>query len=104
MSAHEPSSDISLPDSLRDLIRSKIRGRASDIGDALLAVACLAAPTVAVVAGALESDLNSVVAQLEDAENRGIIEIDGDRSGSPTRYSPGGSTPMRPPSDAGRCP
>ncbi len=79
MDGQQPSSDISLPDSLRDLIRSKIRGRASDIGDALLAVACLAAPTVGVVAGALESDLNSVVAQLEDAESRGIIEIDGDR-------------------------
>src|SRR5262249_45034410 len=63
----------------RDLIRSKIRGRAPDIGDALLAVACLAAPTVGAVAGALESDLNSVVAQLEDAESRGIVEIDGDR-------------------------
>jgi hypothetical protein len=79
MDGQQPSSDISLPDSLRDLIRSKIRGRASDIGDALLGVACLAAPTGGVVAGALESDLNSVVAQLEDAESRGIIEIDGDR-------------------------
>ncbi len=74
----QSSSDISLPDSLKDLIRSKTRGQDSDVDEALLAVACLAAPTVGLVAGALGADLNSVVAQLEDAESRGIVLIDGD--------------------------
>jgi hypothetical protein len=34
---------------------------------------------VGLVAGALGRDLNDVVAQLEDAESRGVIEIDGDQ-------------------------
>ena len=75
----QPSTDISLPDSLKELISSKIRGQDSDVDEVLLAVACLSAPTAGLVAGALDSDLDSVVAQLENAESRGIIEINGDQ-------------------------
>jgi DNA-binding CsgD family transcriptional regulator len=75
----QPSTDISLPDSLKELIRSKIRGQDSDVDEVLLAVACLSAPTAGLVAGALDSDLDSVVAQLENAESRGIIEINGEQ-------------------------
>ena len=74
-----PSADISLPDSLSELIRSKVHGENSDFDHVLLAVACLAEPTVGLIARGLGSDLNSVVAQLEDAESRGVIEITGDQ-------------------------
>ncbi|WP_123024797.1 AAA family ATPase [Mycolicibacterium stellerae] len=79
MDDREPNTGISLPDSLKELIRSKVRGGDSDVDDALLAVACLAAPTVGLVARALGSDLNVVAAQLESAESRGVIDIDGDQ-------------------------
>ena len=75
----QPSADISLPDSLSELIRSKIHGANSGFEHVLLAVACLAEPTVGLIARGLGSDLNSVVAQIEDAESRGIIEITGDQ-------------------------
>jgi DNA-binding CsgD family transcriptional regulator len=75
----EPNTDISLPDSLRELIRSKIRGGDPDVDDALLAVACLAAPTVGLVAETLGSDPGVVAEQLEEAESRGIIDINGDQ-------------------------
>ncbi len=78
MDHHGPNTEISLPDSLKELIRSKLRGD-SGVDDALLAVACLAAPTVGLVAGALGSDINDVAAQLEAAETRGIIELDGEK-------------------------
>ncbi|RDH78339.1 LuxR family transcriptional regulator [Mycolicibacterium moriokaense] len=73
------NTEILLPDSLRELIRVKLHGGDSEVDDALLAVACLAAPTVGMVARALGSDLDDVAAQLEAAESRGIIEIEGDR-------------------------
>ncbi len=77
MDDHEAHTEISLPDSLKELIRSKVRGGDSSVDDALLAVACLATPTVGLVARALGADLNIVAAQLEAAESRGIIDIDG---------------------------
>lgn len=77
MDDHEAHTEISLPDSLKEVIRSKVRGGDSSVDDALLAVACLATPTVGLVARALGADLNVVAAQLEAAESRGIIDIDG---------------------------
>lgn len=74
-----PSPDISLPDSLTELIRPKIHGSDSGFDDALLAVACLATPTTELVARALGTDPDTVAAQLEDAESRGVVEIDGEQ-------------------------
>lgn len=71
------SADISLSDGLNDLIRSKIRSAASDIGDVLLAVACLAEPTVQLVGRALGWHSDTVVALLEWAEDRELVEIGG---------------------------
>ena len=79
MGDHESNAEISLPDSLKELIRSKVRGGDADVDDAVLAVACLAAPTVGLVARALGSDLHVVSAQLEAGESRGILEIDGEK-------------------------
>lgn len=79
MEESRPSTDISMPESLTDLIRSKIHGRDPGFEDALLAVACLATPTVGLVARGLGSDPDTVAAQLEDAESRGVIEINGEQ-------------------------
>ncbi len=75
----QPTKDASLPDTLTELVRSTIRSQDPDVDDALLAAACLAAPTVDLVTGAVGADRPSVVALLEQAEDTGIIEIDGDR-------------------------
>jgi ATP/maltotriose-dependent transcriptional regulator MalT len=48
-----------------------------EAGDALLAIACLAAPTVELVARAIDLDNDELVRLLADAEQRGIIEING---------------------------
>ncbi len=79
MVGRQPGADIALPDSLTELIRSRIHGRDAGVDDALLAVACLATPTMGVVARALRSDPDTVAAQLEDAEGRGVVEISGEQ-------------------------
>lgn len=79
MGGRQSSTGMSLPDSLTELIRQKLHGLDSDLDDALLAVACLSAPAVGLVARCLGSDPDSVAARLEDAENRGVIEINGDQ-------------------------
>jgi ATP/maltotriose-dependent transcriptional regulator MalT len=79
MSGRETNTDLSLPDSLRDLIRAKISGRDADFDDALLAVACLATPTMSLVARALGVGVDDVAAQIEDAESRGIVDINGEK-------------------------
>jgi ATP/maltotriose-dependent transcriptional regulator MalT len=75
----QSNTEMSLPDSLLELIRSKIRGGDADVDDALLAVACLATPSVRLVARALDSDAEGVALRIEDAESRGIIDINGDQ-------------------------
>lgn len=79
MGARPSSDDIVLPESLTDLIRSRIHGRDAAADDALLAMACLAAPTMGVVARALGSDPDTVAARLEDPESRGVVEINGEQ-------------------------
>ncbi len=79
MMGEHGSSEVALPASLKELVRSKVRGGDSGVDDALLAVACLSVPTTALVAAALDSEVSSVAARLEAAESRGIIEINGDQ-------------------------
>lgn len=79
MDAGQSGTDIVLSDNLNELIRSKIHSADADLGEALLAVACLAAPTVDLVARGLGLHHDTVAAQLEDAESREIIEINGDQ-------------------------
>ncbi|MDF2828770.1 MAG: putative HTH-type transcriptional regulator, partial [Mycobacterium sp.] len=66
-----------LPASLTELVHNRIGSIDEPTGQALLAVACLASPTVDVVAEALGTDGEAVVAMLEDAERQGIIELRG---------------------------
>jgi DNA-binding CsgD family transcriptional regulator len=73
------NSELELPGSLAELVRARICGLTADVQDALLAVSCLAAPTVELVAQATGTDAERVVHLLADAEDQGIAEIDGHR-------------------------
>ncbi|AQA06368.1 hypothetical protein BVC93_13105 [Mycobacterium sp. MS1601] len=69
----------SLPASLANVVSSRVASLAEDVREALLAVACLANPTVELVADAVASDAESLVTLLKGAESSAIIEITGGR-------------------------
>lgn len=69
------SAATSLPATLEGLVQSKISRLTPDARQALLAVACLADPTVGLIEKALDADPDRAHALLEEAETQGIIEI-----------------------------
>ena len=69
----------SLPRTLTDVVRSRLGGLDPDVHEALLAAACMAAPTVELVSRATISDGDQLVYLLEIAESKGIIAIEGNR-------------------------
>ncbi|HET6735466.1 ATP-binding protein [Mycobacterium sp.] len=71
----------SLPGTLAGLVRSRIGRLTADARRALLAAACVPDPSVGLIARAIETDIEHVVAILEEAEDKGIIEIDGQHIG-----------------------
>jgi ATP/maltotriose-dependent transcriptional regulator MalT len=71
--------EMALSGSLSGLVRARIGGLAMDVQNALLAAACVAAPTVELVASATGTDAEEVARLLADAESEGIVEIDGER-------------------------
>lgn len=71
--------DSPLPPTLSELVRTRISRVAATAGDALLAMSCLAAPTVEVVARATGAATRHVITALEDAENEGIVAVEGNR-------------------------
>jgi ATP/maltotriose-dependent transcriptional regulator MalT len=71
------TAEMVLPGSLSELVRARIDGLALKVQEALLAVASIAAPTVELVAHALDSE--NIAGLLEEAESQGIVEIDGQR-------------------------
>jgi ATP/maltotriose-dependent transcriptional regulator MalT len=71
------NTEVALPRSLAELVRTRIGGLSNDVQELLLAAACVAAPTVELVAGAL--DVDDVTELLEEAEIQGIVEMDGQR-------------------------
>jgi DNA-binding CsgD family transcriptional regulator len=75
--AADVAPDVILPGSLADVVRVRIGSLDSGVREALLAVACLADPTVDLVARAIGSDPVVVVALLEAAESAGIVEFEG---------------------------
>jgi hypothetical protein len=64
------STEMPLPTTLSELVRARIDTLDTDAGEALLAVACLATPTVDLVARATGTNPDGVVALLEGARNR----------------------------------
>ena len=79
MDERTPSSEVSLPNTLAELVRARIGSLTPDVHNVLLAASCVAAPTVELVARATDSDAEGVVALLVDAEDKGIVQIDGHR-------------------------
>jgi DNA-binding CsgD family transcriptional regulator/tetratricopeptide (TPR) repeat protein len=69
--------ESALPGSLAELVGARLGGLDEDVKETLLAAACLAAPTVELVAQS--TDTGDAVVLLEDAEASGIIGIDGGR-------------------------
>lgn len=74
---HGRMSELSMPGSLNDLVESRI-GRAG-AGDMLLAMASLPDPTLPMVARAIGSTPDQVVASLGEAEVQAVVVIEGHR-------------------------
>ncbi|MDT5005002.1 MAG: hypothetical protein QOJ24_2178 [Mycobacterium sp.] len=72
-------SEAALPGTLTELVHAQIRSHGTDVQEVLLAVACAAAPTVELVAGATGRNANDMAALLGPAEADGIIAIVGHR-------------------------
>lgn len=71
--------EMSMPTTLTDLVRGRIGQVDAEVQACLLATACLATPTIEVVAHAVNSGAGIVVDLLQQAEDTGLIEIDGHR-------------------------
>ena len=71
--------DVGLPGSLAELVRRRMGSLPVEVQSALLAASCLSAPTVELVARATGHDAHRVVNLLADAEDKGIVSIDGHR-------------------------
>jgi DNA-binding CsgD family transcriptional regulator len=74
-----PGVETSLPRTLADVVRTRLRGLDPDVRDALLAASCMASPTVELVSRATIDDDDRLIELLENAESEGIIAIDGNR-------------------------
>jgi DNA-binding NarL/FixJ family response regulator len=68
-----------LPRTLADLVRVRIADLNKDTDDALLAAACVAEPTVDVLARVAGTTAERMASLLEEVESRGVIEINGNR-------------------------
>ncbi|KUI27377.1 LuxR family transcriptional regulator [Mycobacterium sp. IS-1742] len=66
-----------LPATLAELVRTRIAGLPDHTREVLLATACIASPTVDLVARAVGENVEWTVAALEEAERHGIVEING---------------------------
>ena len=67
----------SLPTTLAELMRLRIGSLEGEAGDALLAAAAVADPTVELLAQVLDTTVERTVELLEESENKGIVAIDG---------------------------
>jgi DNA-binding CsgD family transcriptional regulator len=70
---------VGLPDGLAALVRRRIGHADDDVAAVLLAAACAAAPTVALVGRATGMSAARVVELLEAVESRGVVILDGHR-------------------------
>jgi DNA-binding CsgD family transcriptional regulator len=73
------ASEVRLPDTLADLVQARVGNLRPEVQEALLAASCVAAPTVELVARATAADAEHTVGLLEDAADKGIVEINGHR-------------------------
>ena len=75
----EHGAHLNLSSTLRDLVSARIGTLDADVQELLLAAACVADPTVELIAAATGTDAESVYERLEQAERSGIIGIEGHR-------------------------
>ena len=75
----EAGNNAALPDTLVELVKARVGSVDDDVRRALLAAACVATPTVEVVAVATGGDTGRAIGLLEQAEVKGIVAIDGHR-------------------------
>jgi DNA-binding CsgD family transcriptional regulator len=75
----EHPAELSLPGTLAELVRARIGSVNTGVNDALLATACLAAPTVALVACAIDMDADELIGSFAEVEANGIVGIEGNR-------------------------
>jgi ATP/maltotriose-dependent transcriptional regulator MalT len=68
-----------LPGTLAELMRTRIGLLDSDVRDLLLAAACVAGPTVDLLAQATGTTVERTVELLDEAQGKGLIAIDGNR-------------------------
>lgn len=71
--------ELTLPPTLTELIRDKVRAEDPDAAQCLLAAACLATPTVETIGRACECTAEEVIRLLCGPEERGIVEVIGNR-------------------------
>ncbi|HYO00869.1 MAG TPA: AAA family ATPase [Mycobacterium sp.] len=69
--------DVALPNTLAEVVRTRIGNLDPAVKDALLTAACLPAPTVELVSAAIGTDADLVAGLLEQAETEGIVVIEG---------------------------
>ena len=79
MDPQAPSSDIPMPRNLTELVRARLNGLTAEAHQLLLTAACLAVPTMELVARAARTDARDVIERLADAEENGIVEISHNR-------------------------
>ncbi|HEX2401003.1 MAG TPA: LuxR family transcriptional regulator, partial [Mycobacterium sp.] len=68
-----------LPGTLTELVRARVGSLDPAVQDVLLAAACVATPTVELVAEAADTDRDRMIELLEAAERHGVISIEGNR-------------------------
>jgi DNA-binding CsgD family transcriptional regulator len=79
MHDESPKAELRLPGSLAELVRLRVGSLDAEVRNVLLAIACVASPTVELLAQVSESSTDRVVELLESVEADGIVSIDGDR-------------------------
>ena len=79
MTQDQHSTDPPFPDSLADVVRTRLGGLDGDADDGLLATACLGVPTVDLVARAIGATDGHLIELLSEAEQRGVVGFDGNR-------------------------
>ncbi len=69
--------DRPLPPTLADVVRTRVGALAAELQDVLLAAACAASPTVEIIARTSGMATDRAVELLEEAEDKGIVAIEG---------------------------
>ena len=84
MDGQSPAAEPVLPASLAELVRTRIGDLEGDVREVLLAAACVAAPTVDLLARGHRNHRSAHCRAARSGRDKGIIGIDGNR----VRFTP----------------